>query len=98
MVKKEMDLSREFYFSVIDNRTYIIYDSDIYKFSEIDILSLLKLCYKEGRSKSIGKKILEMYRNVYEENYEECELKLNKIGIYENGKRDPTKAKQTKNR
>jgi len=90
------EFNREFYFSTGNKKNYIIYDSDIYKLSELDILSLIKICFVEGRSKSIGRKILEMYRNVHESDNLDPQNKLSRIGIIENGKREPTRTKKFK--
>lgn len=34
----------------------LLYTSDIYKFSEIDIINLIKICVVEGRAKALGKR------------------------------------------
>lgn len=83
---------KEYYLSTVDDKKMTwIYDSEQYKFSEIDILNLIKILVVEARSKFIGEKILEVYRDS-SKNHQE---KLTKIGIIheENAKpRRETKA------
>jgi len=74
----------------------LIYTSDIYKLSEIDIINLIKICVVEGRAKALGKKILEAYRDSTEYRKEITNERLTKIGITENGERKPDTARKSK--
>ena len=68
MNNKEPELKQEedktYFLSTKDERgDFLIYQSDMFKLSEIDIINLVKICLIEIRSKSIGKKILAVYRS-----------------------------------
>ena len=57
----------------------IVYESDKFKLSEMEILNLIKVCTIERRSKLIGKKLIAIYRDSNPETY--AEEKLNLIGV-----------------
>lgn len=81
----EGEKEQEFYFAVKDAKgKFIVYTSEKFKLSEIDIINLIKLCYVDRRSKSIGEKTLEMYKDSTETIFlkkEQAIEKLKKIGI-----------------
>jgi hypothetical protein len=93
-MKKEDDL--EYYLATKDELgDIVIYNSDIFKLSEIDIINLIKICLIEARSKAIGKRILEVYRDSTSHRKHITQTRLNLIGIKEDGERKPTKPKKT---
>jgi len=47
----------------------------------------------EARSKAIGRKLLEVYRDSTHKRQDITEQRLNMIGVEKNGKKEPTKAK-----
>lgn len=67
-----------------------VYDSDKYKFTEIDMLNAIKIFIVEGRNKSLGKKFLAVYEYANESDLTQAQAKLNKIGIQQNGNIKPT--------
>lgn len=81
----EGEQEHEFYFAVKDTKgKFTIYTSEKFKLSEIDVINLIKLCYVDRRSKSIGEKALEMYKDSTETIFlkkEQAIEKLKKIGI-----------------
>lgn len=83
MKLKLTDNLEEFYLAGKKKNTFLVYNSDFYKFSEIDILLLLKICLIEKRSKKIGKKILEFYKDLTKEREDLTLERLQKIGIKE---------------
>ena len=88
----EKEENREYYLSTKDSRgDFLIYASDIFKLSEIDIINLVKICLIEIRSKSIGKKILAVYRDSNQHRSEIVQEKLKMIGILDDGISEPTK-------
>lgn len=64
-----------------DKGKYLVYETESFRLSEIDIINLIKICIIEARSKAIGRKILNIYRDSSETNMKEAEKKLNMIGI-----------------
>lgn len=78
----------EFYLSSLKNNSYLVYKSDNFKLSEIDILLLLKICLIEKRSKKIGKKILEVYKDSTKDREKLTIQRLESIGIKENMNND----------
>jgi hypothetical protein len=75
-----------------------LYESDMYSFTEIDMINLIKICFVEGRNKSLGRKILAVYRDTTQHKKEESEMLLKNIGIEDDGNREPTKATSTKSK
>lgn len=74
----------EFFIAVrMKNKTgdYIVYSSDLFKLSEIDIINLIKICMIEARSKIIGRKILAVYEDSTNDRKEITLERLKKIGI-----------------
>lgn len=97
MVEKD-EIEKEYYLSTLDERgDLVVYESDIYKFSEFDIINLIKICLIERRNQLLGKKILEVYRDSKEHNQEEAIEKLKKIGI-EDEERKPIRHTKTKSK
>lgn len=88
---------KEYYLSTKDERGGdLIYSSDIWKMSEIDILNLIKVCLIEARNKTVGKKILAVYRDSTEHRKELTEENLKKIGIEDNEKFNPERSTKQK--
>jgi hypothetical protein len=98
MNNKEPELDREYFLSTKDEKgDFLIYQSDIFKLSEIDVINLIKICLIEIRSKSIGKKILAVYRDSNQHRSEIVQEKLKLIGIMDDGISEPTRInKKTK--
>lgn len=73
----------KFYFlSTLDEKgDFVIYTSDNFKLSEFDVLNLIKICIIEQRSKAIGNKILEAYKDSTEYKIKITKERLKKLGI-----------------
>jgi hypothetical protein len=88
---------KEFFISTTDEiGDYLIYSSDIFKFSEIDLINLIKICLIEARSKAIGKKLLEVYRDSTKNRESLTKQRLNLIGVKDDGKREPIRKRKPK--
>ena len=98
MIKEEKaEENREYYLATKDERNdFLIYASDIFKLSEIDVINLIKICLIEIRSKSIGKKILAVYRDSNQHRAEIVQEKLKMIGILDDGINKPEKERKPK--
>jgi hypothetical protein len=59
----------------------ICYTSEKYRISELEIFHLIRLLYTERRNRTLGNKILEIYRDATEHRKQEVDEKLKKIGI-----------------
>jgi hypothetical protein len=94
MKQKENDY--EYYFATCDEKSsFIIYKSEIFKLSEIDLINLIKICLVGERSKAIGRKILAVYRDSTTEREHITRERLKMIGIEE--EQNPIKvSKKTK--
>ena len=57
------------------------YSSEAYRFSHIDILSLIRLCYKDKRLIIIGRKIINIYLDSAGDTKAEALATLSKMGI-----------------
>jgi hypothetical protein len=91
-----MEEEQEYYFAIHDHEKkfgFIVYASESYKLSEIDIINLIKILLVERRSRDIGRRILAMYKDANEHKPEETIEKLKKIGITEDEKIEPIKSK-----
>lgn len=86
---------KEFYLATKNKKEFLIYQSDNFKFSELDILLLLKICMIEKRSKKIGRKILNIYKDATQDRLDLTLERLEAIGIKENKENDePIKLKE----
>ena len=73
---------KDFFLTTIDeNGKFLIYTSDIFKLSEFDVLNLIKICMIEARSKTIGRKLLEVYKDSTEYKKNVTKERLTKLGI-----------------
>ena len=70
---------------------FVIYESQPFKLSEIELLGLIKICIIEARSKSIGKKLIAIYEDSTDYRQELTKKRLKLIGIDE----DETKPTRT---
>jgi len=77
---------------------YLIYSSDVFKLSEIDLINLIKITLIEARSKSIGKKLLEVYRDSTKNREAITEQRLKLIGVEQNGSKEPTRKRKPNTR
>lgn len=91
-----MEEEQEYYFAIRDHEKksgFIIYASEGFRLSEIDIINLIKILLIERRSRDIGRRILAMYKDANEHRLEETIEKLKKIGIKEDEKIEPVKSR-----
>lgn len=73
---------KDFFLTTIDEKgSFLIYTSDTFKLSEFDILNLIKICMIEARSKTIGRKLLEVYKDSTEYKKNVTKERLKKLGI-----------------
>lgn len=101
-----MEIKEKDYFVAIRDekqKDFIVYATDPYKLSELDLLNLIKICIIEGRAKGIGRKLLDVYNDILEREGTEKEKleglrKLEMMGIKHNGKREPTKSGKSRER
>jgi hypothetical protein len=86
---------KEYYISTIgEDGIDLIYSSDVYKLSEIDLINLIKICIVEGRSKQIGKKLMDVYLDSTKHRKKLTSERLNLIGVLENGDREPKRTRK----
>jgi len=84
-----MKQEHNFYIATGKDNDYLIYSSETYRLTEIEFLNLIKICFIEARSNSIGKRLIAIYKDNLGEKAI-AQLKL--IGI-EDGSCKPTKHK-----
>lgn len=88
---------KDYFISTTDEiGDYVIYSSEAFKLSEIDLINLIKICLIEARSKAIGRRLLEVYRDSTKHREDLTERRLNLIGVSDDGKREPIKKKKPK--
>lgn len=71
-----------------------VYQSDKFFFAELEIINLIKICLIEERSKIIGRKIMQIYKDATEHRKDLTLERLKKIGIKEDEKQKPTREKK----
>lgn len=101
MVKEKIITNREeleYYISTKEKeRDFLIYASEPFKLSEIDLINLIKVCLIEARNKTIGKKLLAIYRDSTMHREHLTKERLQLIGIKEEEKPIPFLIKRGKN-
>lgn len=89
----------EYYLAIEKNKNnYLIYTSEPFKLSEIDLINLIKICLIEARSKIIGRKLIKIYKDSTQEKEERKNLtreRLALIGIKEENE-EPLETKKIK--
>jgi len=89
---------KEYFIATIDlDGKYLIYTSERYKMSEMDLLNLIKICIIERRNKEVGKKILDIYEDSNSHRSEITNERLKKLGI-KNGNKQPDTIKNVKSK
>jgi hypothetical protein len=89
MVNKEED--KEFFIATTDEiGDFLIYSSSAFNLSEIDFINLIKICLIEARSKKMGRKFLDIYKDSTKYRKDITEKRLNLIGV-KNGNEEPVK-------
>ena len=76
-------MTEQFFFlsTKIEGSRNVSYISEKYRISELEIFHLIRLLYTERRNRTLGTKILEIYRDATEHKKQEVDNKLKKIGI-----------------
>ena len=99
MNEQKIDELKDFYVATKDkDGDFLVYDSEGYKLSEIDLINIIKILMIEKRNTGIGRKFLDVYRDATEHRKEITEKRLNIIGIPSQNGTEPTLAKRTKNK
>ena len=95
----KINSDKEYYLSTIDekNQTWI-YSSNGFKLSEIDLINLIKICLIEQRSKIIGRKILEIYKDSTVQRKKITLERLEMIGVKNETKEKPVRIRKSKNK
>jgi hypothetical protein len=89
------DDDKEYFIATKDEKSeFLVYTSEQFKLSEIDLINMIKICLIEARSKAIGKKLLEVYRDSTEHRPHITQERLKLIGVKENGTTKPTQSKK----
>jgi len=94
--KNEEEIFQEFYIATKSAKfkgEFVVYASDPFKLSEIDIINLIKICILEARSKSIGKRLLAIYEDSTDDRKELTKQRLKYIGIEDEAKPTRTNRK-----
>jgi len=87
----------EYYLAIQENGETILYKSELYVLNELDIINLIKICLVQKRAVSLGKKILNVYKDVTKHKEEETLKILKKIGLNLQNN-NPERTKKIKNR
>lgn len=89
---------KEYYISTYDeDGELLVYKSENYRFSELDLLSLIKILFINRRNISIGERLLEIYRDSTEYRKEITLHRLKRMGLNkENEKPTKTRKEETK--
>ena len=94
-----MEQQKDYFLSCMEDNQFIIYDSEKYRLNELDILNLIKICFINERSKSIGKKILDIYKDSTKDREHLTIKRLNSIGLkIDLNEKQPTKRKKVESR
>lgn len=95
--KQIREENKEYYLSTKDKNGYtdLIYSSEAYKFSEIEILNLIRLCIVDRRHIGIGNKLLLIYKDSTLHRIDLTSERLKKIGIKESNN-EPTKSNKAR--
>lgn len=87
---------QEYYITTKEGADYITYSSEKYALSELEFLNLIKILLVEQRSKSIGRKFLEIFQHV-NKSKKGAQEKLSMMGIVQSNN-EPTKHKRQTHR
>lgn len=95
-LKMEANQDKEYYIATKDEKGRdIIYNSSTYKLSEIDLINLIKILLIEERGKSIGRRLLEAYKDSTKNRMQITQKRLNMIGLTQNdGDKQPSVSKK----
>lgn len=81
MKSSSFKFNQDYYITIIDTDGIpIMYSSGNFKIMELEFLKLIRVFYKEGRNKKIGKNFLTIYKETAKDSIEKLKL----IGINEN--------------
>jgi hypothetical protein len=88
---------KEYYIATTDeDGDNVIYKSERFKLSELDLINIIKICLVEQRNKSIGNKLKEAYIDSTIHRKEITQARLNLIGVKDNGSQKPEIVKKGK--
>ena len=95
MEEEELD---EYYLAIRDNGEIVLYESEKFKLSTIDLINLIKICLVQKRAVSLGRKILEVYKDSTRHKEKKTFETLKKIGLNNEEEQKPTRSKKSKSR
>lgn len=89
--------NKEYYIATKDRNGYtdLVYSSEGFKFSEIEIINLIRLCVVDRRHIGIGNKLLLIYKDSTLHRINLTTERLKKIGIEESNN-EPTKSNKAR--
>lgn len=89
-IKKDFE-EKEFFLSTKEeDGTYVVYSSEPYLITEIEVINLIKILVNERRGVSVGRKIMEVYKDSTEHRKELTQERLKNIGIKDDEKSTTT--------
>jgi hypothetical protein len=94
-MEKEKEFA-EFYLAIDEGKDVIIYRSEKFALTTIDLINLIKICLVQRRAVDLGKKILAVFLDTEKDKKRTYEI-LNNIGLKIQEDK-PDTIKKTKNR
>lgn len=83
MTEKEPH-DKDYYVATLgEDGKFVVYQSEKFKLSEIDLINLIKVCLVEERNKRIGRKLLDAYKDSTEHRPIITQQRLTQIGLAE---------------
>lgn len=90
-------MTQFYYISIKDEfGNYVSYVSEKFRISELEIINLIRLLFTERRSRILGLKILEIYRDANEHRKSEIFETLKKLGVNDEPKTEKIPEKSEK--
>jgi hypothetical protein len=89
-LKWDSSKDKEFYFATLgEDNKFIVYSSGRYAITEVELLSLIKILFVNGRGKGIGRKAISVYEDSTQKRSEITKERLQLIGVdfYETSKK-----------
>ena len=89
---KDINEDKEFFVATKDEiGDYLIYSSSAFSLSEIDFINLIKICLIEARSKKMGRKFLDVYKDSTKDRKDITNKRLNLIGVKDENRKPFTR-------
>jgi hypothetical protein len=90
----KLKFDKNFFIATKEDKDFVVYESPNFRLTEVDLLTLIKICIVNKRNIKIGKKLMAVYRDSLSFERMITEQKLKAIGVKDVTSKTKTRKKR----